>query len=162
MYIVIILRSISNHNLWRVFVRHHYSRGRKAVAESIWVVGFERLFNHASMMMVSCLKLITRTELSQTTYWAWETIFSTLLRFTRLVAFVLKGMQIDMPLDIKTPLHEVTLVIEKALLDLSNLLWWWTLIFSSVSRIFCILWLFYSASKFAALSTEFFGDLGDV
>jgi hypothetical protein len=31
-------------------------------------------------------------------------------------------MQIDMPFDIKTPLQEVTLVIEKALLDLSNLL----------------------------------------
>lgn len=97
-----------------------------------------------------------------TTYWAWDIIFSTRRGLTRFVAFVLKGMQIDMPFDIKTPLQEVTFVIEKALLDLSNLLWWWTLIFSSVSRIFCILWLFYSASKFAALSTEFFGDLGDV
>jgi hypothetical protein len=41
-------------------VRHHDCRGRKAVAESIGVVSLKWLFNHTSVVIVPCLKLITK------------------------------------------------------------------------------------------------------
>ena len=146
-------------------MRHHDCRWREAVAESIRVVRSKRLLKHANVVIISGLELIAihfMSCLSFKPYWAWDTIFSVLRLITRPLAFVLNGMHMDIPLLINTPLHEVTLVLEKARLDLSILLWWCTLIFSSVSRIVCILWSFYSAKREAVLSLGLTGDLWDV
>lgn len=52
--------AISNHDLGRVFVRHHHGRLGESAPKCVGVVGLERLFQHACVKIVSDFELILR------------------------------------------------------------------------------------------------------
>ena len=52
--------SITNHNLRRVFVWHHYCWFWESASERVWVVWFQWLLQHAAMEVISNFILLGR------------------------------------------------------------------------------------------------------
>ena len=136
------LPSVTNHDLGRVLIGHNYGRLGETVAEGVWVVRSQGLLDHTNVMMCSDLVLITTLFSLFNYYWASEMIFSCFCLTSFGWVEVRKGMATARPLDIRTLLHDVTLVFANCLLDFSIFSWWICLSTSSFSKICAILWDF--------------------
>ena len=50
--------SITNHDLGGILIRHHHSGLWKSTSESIWMIGLQRLLEHASVQIISYFELV--------------------------------------------------------------------------------------------------------